>query len=194
MIGSTIPDESSRPARIVKNAFSATFLFVLAQANWSFAIRTVELAARAPDPDWPIALGRTAFPLPADMARFVEIVDPELDDQDGSYSIEGGPGGTELLCEETGPITVRYVRTGADLEDPVKWPANFVEAFTWRLAWQIAEPLAADKGRKDRAFKAFDEAIRAAKRANNRMKGRKGDFVTPWSAARRCSTVRAPGT
>jgi hypothetical protein len=128
---------------------------VLAQANWSFAIRTVELAPSAGSVDWPIALGRNAFPLPADMARFVEIVDPELDDQDDSYSIEGGPTEPSCYATETGPITVRYVRTGADLEDPLKWPANFVEAFTWRLAWQIAEPLSADKGRKDRALQSF---------------------------------------
>lgn len=189
------PNESSRPARIVANAFYPTFKFVLAQANWAFAIRTLEINKRLAQENWPIALGRVAFPLPADMARFVEILDPELDDQDDSYSIEGGPNGKELLCEDPGqPITVRYVRYGEDLEDPTKWDANFVDAFTWRLAWQIAEPLSADKGRKDRALLAYNAAITEAKKANRRMKGRRGNYPTDWTRARTVGTPRAPGT
>jgi hypothetical protein len=41
------PDEDSKPARAIKAAWEPTRLFVLAEAHWSFAIRTLELTARA---------------------------------------------------------------------------------------------------------------------------------------------------
>lgn len=189
------PDEGSRPARIVKNAFEPTFNFIIGKANWAFATRTVELAKRATNVNWPLALDRVAFPLPSDMVRFVEIIDPELDDEDDSYSIEGGPGGAELLTEDPGSsITIRYIRTGADLLDPTRWTPDFIEAFTWRLAWQISDPLSADKGRKDRALNAYNDAISAAKRANRRMKGRRGNYRTDWDRSRIVGVERAPGT
>jgi hypothetical protein len=188
------PDETKRAARIVKNAWDGTFEFILGKANWAFAVRTVELAERAADPEFPIALERRAFPLPADMVRFIEIIDPALDDEDDSYSIEGGPDGTmEILTEIEGPITVRYVRKDSKIADPLRWPPQFIEAFTWELAWQISDPLSADKARKDRARKQADIAIAAAKRANNRTKGRRGAYVTPWVAARTNGIQRAPG-
>jgi hypothetical protein len=189
------PDEDKRAARAIKTAWEGTRLFVLSEANWAFAIRTVELTARAAIADWPIALGRTAFPLPADLVTLVAIVDPDLDFDNDLYSIEGGPVTQELLAEETGPITIRYVRDGADIANPERWSPGFVEAFAWRLAWQISDTLAADKARKDRAFAASEKALTKAKRANGRMKASTGGEITPWSRARLFgATPRAPGT
>jgi hypothetical protein len=54
------PDEDSRAAREIKTAWETTRLFVLADANWSFATRTFELAAR---PDNPRGRSRSAEPL-----------------------------------------------------------------------------------------------------------------------------------
>lgn len=179
------PDENSRAAREVKTAWEPTRLFVLADANWSFAIRTLELAARPADPLWPIALGRTAFPLPADLVNLAEIIDPDLYDDDDEFAIEGGPNGSELLVESDGPITVRYVRDGLDIADPARWSPGFSEAFAFRLAWQISDPLSADKGRKDRADVAYTKALRKAKKANARTKPFRQNPPTEWSQARR---------
>jgi hypothetical protein len=188
------PDESSKPARAVKAAWEPTRLFILAEANWSFAVRTVEIAARPTDPEWPIALDRTAFPLPADLVTLIEIVAPcSLDDPE-SYSIEGGPSGSEILCTEPGPITIRYVRDGADIADPARWTPAYVEAFAFRLAWQISDELAADKARKDRALGASEKALRLAKRANARTKAPRAHLTTPWTESRRTGVQRAPNT
>jgi hypothetical protein len=188
------PEEGSKGARAVKAAWEATRLFVLAEAHWSFALRTVAIAARPADPAFPIALGRKAFPLPADLVSFVEIVDPDLDDDDDLYSIEGGPTGTELLVDATGPITIRYVRDGLDIADPARWTPAFDQAFAWRLAWQISDEMGADKARKDRALIQSEKALKLAKRTNRRMKGPKGQATTPWTAARSSGFQRAPGT
>lgn len=190
------PDESSKLARAVRTAFVPAFKFVLSEANWSFALRTVALTQRAADASWPIALERNPFPLPADLARLTEIIDPELDLDDPEagqrYSIECGPNGEELLVDEDGPITIRYVRYGADLEDPARWTPAFVKAFQFYLAWQIADALAAKQSRKDRAIAAYADAIRLAKRVNNKTKAPKGNATTEWSRSRVIGQSRVP--
>jgi hypothetical protein len=190
----TDPNEDRKPARAIKTGWEPTRLFILAEAHWSFASRTVELAARPDDPEWPIALGRKAFPLPADLVSFIEIVEPCSLDEAESYTIEEGPTGSELLADETGPITIRYVRDSKAIADPARWPPAFIEAFAFRLAWQIADELAADKGRKDRALAASNAALKLAKRANARTKAGRRHATTPWTAARRTGVERAPGT
>ena len=194
------PDESSRVARIVKTAWEPTRQFILSEANWSFALRTVALTSRVDNPDWPIALGRIPYILPADMVRLAEIVDPDLDLDDRRYSIESGPNGQELLVDPclvsaTDPVTIRYVRDTAAIADPTGWPPAFVEAFAWRLAWEISDPLAADKGRKDRALMAAEKALSKARKVNNKTKAPIGNEETDWSRARLSGApTRAPNT
>lgn len=185
--------EDSRPARAVKAGWEPTRLFILAEANWSFAIRTVEIAERPADPGFPIALNRKAFPLPADLVTLVEIVEPRCLEDPDSYSIEGGPNGTEILTDVAGPLTIRYVRDGADIADPARWTPAYIEAFTFRLAWQMSDELAADKARKDRALGASEKALKLARRSNARTKAAQAPAITPWSAARRLGVQRAPG-
>lgn len=190
----TDPDQDSRPARTIRRAWDTTFLFVLARSFPAFATRTVDLTARPADPDWPVALERTAFPLPGDFVSLAELVDPALDEAEDSYSIEAGPSGMELLVEDDGPITLRYIFDHPAIREPARWSPGFAETFAWRLAWQISDALAADKGRKDRADAEFRDAIKEARRKNNRMIGPKRQAAGPWERARRCGVERPPGT
>lgn len=178
------PDEDSRVARIVKTHWDTTRLAVLEEANWSFATRTVELVQRAADPLFPIARNRKPFPLPADLVTLIEIVEPDLNDDNDEFAIEAGPVGSELLADEAGPITIRYVRDGADIADPARWSAQFGRAFGFLLAWQISDGLAADKGRKDRAWKSYETAIAKAKRANARTRPFRRNPPSDWARAR----------
>lgn len=189
------PNDTGPAAAAVKRAWDLTRLFVLAEANWSFAVRTVDLVQRAPNPDWPIALERQAFPLPADLVSFIEIVEPNfLDDEPDRYSIESGPNGAEILTCFDGPITVRYVRDGADVADPARWLPAFAQVFTWRLAWQISDALGAEKARKDRVLSAGDRALKLARKSNAHFKARRRNHTGDWIAARfRGWQGRAPG-
>jgi hypothetical protein len=187
------PDEDSKGARAVKAAWEGVRLFVLSEAHWSFAVRTVALSSRPADPEFPIALGRTAFPLPADLVSFIEIVDPELDDDEDLYSIEAGPSGSEILVDDPGPITIRYVRDTAAIADPARWPPSYDRAFSFYLAWQISDEMGADKARKDRALNGYTGALRIAKRTNARTKAPKRQAMTPWTRARQSGVDRAPG-
>jgi hypothetical protein len=190
-------DESSKPARAIKTAFIPAFLFVASEANWAEFMQTVELTKRTVNADFPIALDRNAFPLPAEMLRLVEIIDPELDLEDPEagqrYSIEGGPTGLELQVDEDGPLTVRLIRDRAEFRDPSRWSAAFAKAFQFYLAWQIADALAAKQSRRDRVLGSYGDALRLAKRVNNKTKAPKGNADTAWSRARIIGAPRAPG-
>lgn len=188
------PDENSKPARAIKRQWELTRCFILAEAHWSFATRTVDINMRAPLANWPIALGRNAFPMPADLHEFIEIVCPDyLDDEEDLYTFEGGPNGLELLCCDPGPVTIRYVRDGADIADPARWSPLFAEAFAFRLAWQISDELAGDKGRKDRALVSATAALKSARKANNRTKARRRQHSGAWVTARtRFGTTYTP--
>jgi hypothetical protein len=188
-------EEDSRPARIIKRAWDNTRIFVLAAAHWSFACRTVELAARAPNPDWPIAAGRSAYPLPAELVTLAEIVEPNLYDDDNEFQIEAGPNGSELIVEHAGPITIRYVANRPETADPVRWSPGFAEAFTFRLAWQISDSLSAKTSRKRLADEAYQLALRKAKKANARTKPFRRNPPSDWSRARHatCSSYFGEG-
>lgn len=188
------PDENSKPARAIKAAWDLTFLFVLAEAHWSFALFSRDLTARTANPDFPLRDGFFAFPLPAELVTLVEILEPCSLEEPDAYSIERGPNGTELICEEAGPVRIRFVGNTAAVQDPSSWSPAFVEAFSFRLAWQISDELAADKARKDRAYAASNAALKLAKRANARTKASQTNATTPWSAARGRGRGRAPNT
>lgn len=189
----SLDDVNSRAARSCKRAWDGVFLFVLAEAHWSFALRTKALTARAASDAYPIALERTAFPLPPDLVRLAEIVDPELDVEDSdNYSIEAGPeGGQELLVEDSGPITIRYVRDTPEIRSPASWPPAFAEAFSYRLAYQVSDVLAADKARKRTADEKYQETLRKAKKTNAATKPRRSQPTGPWVRARRGGTGSA---
>ena len=186
-------DESSRAARSLKRAWDGAVLFTLSEANWSFALRTVALTARAADADFTIALDRTAFPLPADMVRLTELVEPaiDIDTQPDAYCVEAGPdGGQELLIEDDGPITIRYVRKTAEILSPASWPPAFAQAIAFRLAWQVADVLSADKRRKKDAQDNFELALAKAKRVNAKTKSARSHPAGPWVRSRTLGTVR----
>jgi hypothetical protein len=90
-----------------------------------------------------------------------------------------------------GPITIRYVRDGQDIADPSRWSPGFAEAFAFRLAWQISDPLSADKGRKDRAENSYAKALRKARKSNARTKPFRRNPRSDWARARHvCRTDR----
>lgn len=178
------PQDTSRAARTVARAWEPTRLLVLADAHWSFAARTLDISQRPAIAEWPIALGRSAYPMPPDLVNLIEILSPDVNDDDDEFAIETGPTGAELLLDHSGPVTIRYVRDGADIKDPSRWSAGFVEAFQFRLAWQISDALAAKTSRKDRAERSYNAALRKAKKANARTKPFRRNPPTDWTRAR----------
>lgn len=185
------PDEDSKPARTVKAAWEPLRLFVLGKADWSFASRRVNLAARPATDEWPIIGYASAYPLPTDFVRLIQLGGEYLDED--CYAIEAGEARRELLVDRTGPLVLRYV---FDQDDVTRWSPEFVEAFSMRLAWQIADRLSGDKQRKQQALDAYTRTIAEARGSDARQKAPRDQHETDWSRARRGYGTfnRAPGT
>jgi hypothetical protein len=145
------PDQDSHSARAVRAVWDAVRRAVIRDHPWNFAIARTPLAAveGAECHPW-----QAAFALPADNLRLIEIIDPApCRDR---YSVEGG----SILADTAGPLWVRYVR---DVTETERWDDLFVEAFASRLAFQLADRITGDRGRKADAWSAYRAALASAK-------------------------------
>jgi hypothetical protein len=172
----TSPDESSRPARILRNAWDATFEFILGEANWSFAILTRALVARAVNTNFPLALERTAFPLPADLVRLVEIVDPALERrQRRVLRSRAGPNGSELLVRGNRADHDPLRRQPRRVRRPGALAAAVLRSL--RVPPRVAD-LRRAGGRQgpqgSRRARAAEEMLAKARKANNKFKAPAG--------------------
>lgn len=145
------PDQDSHAARTVRAVWDQIRRAVLRAHPWNFALKRFECAARTgavPHP-W-----ENAFPLPSDCVRLIEVLDPAS--VRDTYELEG----RELLADTAGPVFIRYV---SDITETALWDDLFVEAFACRLAFQIADRITGDRGRKDDCWQAYRFALREAK-------------------------------
>ena len=131
-----------------------------------------ELAAQAlPSVPYP---WQASFPLPAECLRLIEVINmPRLDD----YQLEG----RAILANSAGPLYIRFI---ADVTEPALWDDLFVEAFACRLAFQIADRITGDRGRKSDAWGAYREALSQAKRVDARENPQIVQEEPSWVTAR----------
>lgn len=158
------PDEESEPARVAKQVFDDTVRAELRKYPWLFATRRAQLAASATAPVFGF---KTAFPLPVDFARIVQVGEyfdfsgirnAPLDRSVVPYRIEGA----QILTDLPAPLNIRYV---ADVSsDPGQWDATFVDALACRLAAEMCETLTKAPSKTEMMEKAYRRAIGEARR------------------------------
>lgn len=124
---------------------------------WNFASRFAVLPARAVTPTDPLPTGwLAAFPLPAaplECLRVTEVTAPQVAIDD--YRVAAG----QVLTRSIEPLALWYL---ADIVDPTAWDALFIETFAARLAYQIADRLTGDRGRKDDCWKEYLANLKSA--------------------------------
>lgn len=157
--------ENTKAARLLNGMFDIQRDAELRKRRWSFSIARAQLAADVADP----VFGYSAqYTMPVDCLRLIQVGDylpggdqvEYLNMPDSEpYRIEG----RKILYRDEGPLNIRYIKR---IEDTSQWDSAFVEAFACRLAWQLAEPLTADAGKKQAAWQEYTEAVREAARAN----------------------------
>lgn len=149
------PSDDSNAARAIAAVWDQVRRATIRAGKFNFAMTRAELAAQAsssPGYSNPYPY-ENRFPVPADCLRLVEVIGPESVRR--TYRFER----RAILADTAGPVFIRYA---ADVEEMADWDALFVEAFAARLAFQVADRLTGDRGRKADAWNDFRAAIRLA--------------------------------
>ena len=129
---------------------------LLRQHGWNFAASRARLAQLSSMP----AFGyRYQFALPADWMRTIGVYSAG-----GAgiteYATESGPAEGRVLRTHYSEIYLRYVRR---LTDPNVMDPAFREALAWRLAMELAVPLAKSGRLRDRMERGFEDALAVSK-------------------------------
>jgi hypothetical protein len=164
------PDDDTHLSRSVRAVWDLQRRATLRDHPWNFAVKRGEQAASA---DLVATPYRYGFPLPADCVRLLDVAGWSRD----QYQIEG----RAVLANGAGPIAIRYI---ADVAEPALWDDSFVEAFACRLAYQIADRITGDRGRKADAWTAYRAALADAKRVDARENPGVRWEATDWELAR----------
>lgn len=153
------PDQDSTAARAIRVAWDSVRKAMIRGGElaprWNFAMKYFQTPARNPTDADPVPFGWTAaFPKPDGALRLVEILDPPCSAA-GSWLFAGN----EVLLNETGPLKAWWL---IDVENPVLWDALFIDTFAARLAFQIADKIAGDTGRKFACRDEYEKNLKAA--------------------------------
>jgi hypothetical protein len=146
------PDQDSHAARSVRAVWDPIRRAVFRKGKFNCSMTRAELAAQSPT-----SLGYLSpypflnrFPVPSDLLRLVEVLDPPAVRE--RYKLER----KAILADTDGPLFIRYA---ADIVDVGDWDDLFVQAFAARLAFQIADRITGDRGRKSDSWAEYKAAI-----------------------------------
>lgn len=157
--------ENSRGARAMNRAYDSVRLNELRKHFWNFAIMRISIPASATPP----AFGKgNYFPLPGDFLMLAPM--------DQAFGISaGGPisgppsindwqiEGQQIASNETGPLQVRYISSNITEST---FDVSFAEALSAALAMNVAEEMTQSNSKIQNAAKAYDDAIKQARRRN----------------------------
>lgn len=125
-------DEGTVPANMAKIFYDPSRRATLRDFNWNFALKTARLAKLAQAPvDF-----RYAYALPSDCIRAVRLRSGGIPDFEGPglrFVVQCG----EVLSDED-PALLEYIY---DCTDPGKFDDKFIEAFSYKLASELAMPI-----------------------------------------------------
>lgn len=168
------PDANSKAARLCAQLYPTLRDETLESHPWRRLKKRATLAADVVAPDWGYS---TRYPIPADLIRLIDdlyVGGQKLMD----FEFEG----EFILCDSTGPLQIRYLRSSTD---PNEWDTLMRNAVAYRLAVDLAEPLTQDASKKQFAIAKFTEVINTAK-AVSAQEGTPTDLglPDPWVSVR----------
>lgn len=117
-------NEDTVPATQAKLLYDPARRAALRDYNWAFALKTAKLARLADAPDG----FRYAFALPADCLRVVRLLS-----ENRAYAVRQGK-----LCTNADTVSIEYI---FDATDETYFDSKFIEAFSYRLASDLAMPV-----------------------------------------------------
>jgi hypothetical protein len=162
--------DDSREARACNVRFADVRDEVLRAHPWNFALKRVALAELAETPAFGFA---KAFQLPTDCLRVLEL---DTSDLGAEFRIENG----KLLTDESA-VKILYI---ARIEDPNLYDPLFSNALSYRLAAELAYPIANSTALTDTMFQLYQRALAQAKTADAQESSLDRIEATEWETAR----------
>lgn len=141
--------------------------------TWNFAKSRVKLSQITGDP---VSGFDYRYQLPADWLRTIDVFDSDTDRGDLQYEIKGD----RLLTDAVDAYLI-YIR---DVDNPNEMDPLFRETLAWRLAAELAIPIASSGTLHDRMSRGYSGAVLRARSADA-IEDFPAEFpVSPWVAAR----------
>ncbi len=123
--------------------------------RWNCFERYAETPARAITPLKPLPYGwSAAYPMPDGALRLAEIVYPA-----GAAEGRWKFADNEVLLKDGGPLKAWWL---FDNDEPATWDSLFVETFAALLAYQCADSITGDRGRKQDCWAEYQANLAAA--------------------------------
>lgn len=143
-------DSQTKEGRQCSYLFEPVRDAVLTSCPWNFALKRAELARLSEVPDFEF---NYQYQLPPDCLRVVDIYD-----SGSGYAIEG-----DRLLIDDDSVCIKYI---ARVTDTTLYHPNFIEAFSLRLAADLAVAIANDRGLKANFLQEYRLAITNAYKLN----------------------------
>ena len=147
-------DDNRKAAILCKARYDQVRRNVLRAYPWGFATTYAQLPAHVEQPPFG---GGTAFTLPADFIRVVELADRDNPRQ--KYKVRG----RTLVVDMDPPLNLAYI---FDCQDPTLFDPLFVETLGYAIAAEIAEPLTQSVAKANAALAKLEGKLTAAERAS----------------------------
>ena len=172
-------DDNSDESNLCKVNYCLLRDAVLEVADWSFAIKRVELSALA-EPTLGYA---QAYQVPDDCLRVI-LASPNLDFSTTS-TMQWEYEDRKVLTDE-GTVYIRYV---ARQIDPVRYSPGFVNALAYRIATELAIPLTRRLNLQGQMLQLYEKSLGEAMGSDGKQ-GRSRRIRSSWShKSRRGSTI-----
>lgn len=131
---------------------------LLRSHDWNFAASRVKLAQLSSTPEFGYDY---QYALPSDWMRTISVHPGDSRRQHiTDYATESTEAEGRVLRTDYPDVYLRYVRA---VEDPNVMDPAFREALAWRLAMELAVPLAKSGSLRDRMAAGFEDALAIAK-------------------------------
>lgn len=164
--------ENTDEARQANLAYDPTRLAMLRDNIWNFAIKQENLAEIVPAPSFKWT---AAYAVPSDFLRILEL------ENDPEFAVQNHEDQNAILTSSDGSLNIQYV---ADIEDPNLFDPLFREAFSARLAYELAETITASPSRKEAALAEYNLSIQRAEHADALAKTSEDPQESDWILSR----------
>jgi len=142
-------DESSKPAKLMKERFDEVRDEVLRSHPWNFATKRATIAADAVAPAWGFDY---AYTIPSDCLRVLELDNPGK----YPYRIEG----KKIITDISSPLNIEYT---SRVTDPMEMDVMFRQAFAAALAADLAEAITGTTAKVQELHAIRDQKMKASK-------------------------------